>query len=173
MLGVMSFPILSIVRRRPIALALSAFLLAVPSLVALAQESSLRAERVVDYTPGKAAPLNARVGPVSIQSVEFSDRGRSSGQGGFTSRITGGAGTDSEASTTIRSHFLAENPTADEWQVTFTLEFLDKSGKVIDRVTKKSSWEGQAKPFDLDHSLLSYVIPAIAQVRVKLEGRLD
>ena len=43
---------------------------------------------------------------------------------------------NSETSTTIRGHFLAENPTADDWQVTFTLEFLDKSGKIIDRVTR-------------------------------------
>ena len=79
----------------------------------------------------------------------------------------------SELSTTIRSHFLAENPKDDEWQVTFTLEFLDKSGEVIDRVTKKASWEGQSKPFDLDHLLLQYVVPSIAKVRIKLEARLD
>jgi N-acetylneuraminic acid mutarotase len=76
-------------------------------------------------------------------------------------------------STTIRAHFLAENPSTDEWEVTFSMEFLDKAGKVIEKVTKKSSWEGEAKPFDFDHEILEYVVPMIAQVRVKLEGRLD
>ena len=139
------------------------------SLAALAQDTSLSAERVVSYTVGKTLPLTAKVGPVSIQSVEFSDRGHASG-GGLTGRLRGSV---SDTSTTIRGHFLAENPSADEWEVTFTLEFLDKSGKVIDRATKKASWEGQAKPFDFDHVILQYVVPSIAQVKIRLEGRLD
>ena len=83
-----------------------------------------------------------------------------------------GAGV-SELSTTLRAHFLAENATPDEWEVTFTLEFLDESGKLIDRATKKATWEGQAKPADLDHPILQYVVPLIARVRIKMEGRLD
>jgi hypothetical protein len=139
------------------------------SLAALAQDSALSAERVVSYGVGKTLPLSAKVGPVSIQSVEFTDRGHAAG-GGLTGRLRGSV---SDTSTTIRGHFLAENPSADEWEVTFTLEFLDKSGKLIDRATKKSSWEGEAKPFDFDHAILQYVVPSIAQVRIKLEGRLD
>lgn len=144
----------------------------VASLLAHAQESNLRAERTVEYRTGKAAELNARVGPIIIESVEFTDLGRGFGQGGIAGRIRGG-GSGSEASTTIRSHFLAQNPLADEWEVTFTLEFLDRSGTLIDRVTKRASWEGEAKPYDLDHPMLEYVVPSIAQVRIKLEGRLD
>jgi hypothetical protein len=87
--------------------------------------------------------------------------------------MRGGTGTGSEVTTTIRSHFLVENPDSDEWEVTFVLEYLDKSGKVVDRVTKKSSWEGEAKPFDFDHQLLEYVLPAIDQVKIKLEARKD
>ena len=163
---------LSMATRRRLMSGLAVLLISGMAIGALPQESSLRAERVVDYAPGKPATLNARVGPVNVQSVEFSDRGKVSPPTGL-SRISAGPGTGSEASTAIRSHFLVENPTADEWQVTFTLEFLDKDGKVIDRVTKKSSWEGEAKPLDLDHPLLTYVLPAIAQVRIKLEARLD
>lgn len=141
----------------------------VPSAAARAQDSALRAERVVPFAAGKSASLNAKVGPVNVQSVEFSDRGRGSGSG-----IPGiGRPAPSETSTTLRAHFLAENPSADEWEVTFTLEFLDKSGKLIDRVVKKSTWEGQSKPYDIDHPILAYVVPSIAEVRIKLEGRLD
>jgi len=138
----------------------------------LGQDSQLRAERTVTFAVGKAAPLDAKVGPVNIQSVEFSDRGRGSTPGGIAGIVRGGASA-SEASTTIRSHFMVENPSRDEWEVTFTLEFVDKSGKLIEKATKKSTWEGEAKPLDFDHAILEYVVPLIAQVRVKLEGRLD
>ena len=141
------------------------------SLAALAQDSSLLAERVVTYTTGKTIPLSAKVGPVSIQSVEFIDRGRGSSPGGLAGIVR--AGSASETSTTLRGHFLVENPSRDEWEVTFTLEFLDKSGKLIDKATKKSKWEGEAKPLDFDHAILQYVVPAIVQVRIRLEARLD
>jgi len=135
-----------------------------------AQESSLRAERTVDYKVTKAFTLDAKVGPVRIQTAEFSNLGRNH-RGGIGGRMRGGS--ESEVSTTLRTHFLAENPSGDEWEVTFTVEYLDKAGKVIERVTKKSSWEGEAKPYDLDHEILEYVVPLIAQVRIKMEGRLD
>lgn len=138
---------------------------------ATAQESSLRAERTLDYKTGKAFDLTAKIGPVKIESVEFSNMGRGYGHGGIAGKMR--PGTLSEVSTTLRAHFLAENPSSDEWQVTFTMEYLDKAGKVIERVTKKASWEGEAKPYDFDHEILDYVVPLIAQVRVKMEGRLD
>jgi hypothetical protein len=134
---------------------------------ARSQDSSLRAERVVSFATGKSIVLNAKVGPVSVQSVEFSDRGR------VASGLPGLRSAPSETSTTLRGHFIVENPSADEWEVTFTVEFRDKSGKVIDRAVKKSTWEGQAKPYDFDHPILAYVIPSIAEVRITLEARLD
>jgi hypothetical protein len=133
---------------------------------------SLSAERTVEYKTAKTIELKAQVGPVKVHSVEFQNLGRGYGQGGFSSKMRGG-GTGSEVTTTIRSHFLVENPDSDEWEVTFVIEYLDKNGKVIDRVTKKSSWEGEAKPFDFDHQLLEYVLPAIDQVKIKLEARKD
>jgi hypothetical protein len=137
-----------------------------------AQESSLRAERTVDYKVSKGFDLGAKVGPVRIQTVEFSNLGRHGGRSGIGARMRPG-GSDSEVSTMLRAHFLAENPSSDEWEVTFTIEYLDKAGKVIERVTKKSSWEGEAKPYDFDHEILDYVVPMIAQVKIKMEGRLD
>jgi hypothetical protein len=141
------------------------------SLTVLAQDSSLRAERVITFTTGKPVPLSAKVGPVNVQSVEFSDRGRAASKGALAALVPGG--NLSETSTMLRGHFLVENPSADEWEVTFTVEFLDKSGKLIDKAVKKSAWEGEAKPFDFDHPILQYVVPSIAQVRITLEARLD
>ncbi len=140
---------------------------AVAAAVARHQDTSLRAERTVSFATGKAIALNAKVGPVNIQSVEFSDRGR------VASGLPGLRTTPSETSTLLRAHFVVENPSADEWEVTFTVEFRDRNGKVIDRAVKKSSWEGQAKPYDFDHPVLAYVVPLIAEVRIGLEGRLD
>jgi hypothetical protein len=129
---------------------------------------SLSAERSFDFRTGKVFDLAVQIGQVKIASVEFPNLGRGYGQGGFAPRVRG---SDSEASTTIRAHVLAENPTTEKWEVSFILEFLDKNGKLIDRVTKKSKWDHEAKPYDLDHELLDYVVPMIAQVRIKLEGK--
>jgi hypothetical protein len=157
--------------RAPSLPSLSAFILiAVASVAAGAagrQDTALRAERTVSYAAGKSIALNAKVGPVNIQSVEFSDRGR------VASGLPGMRTTPSDTSTVLRAHFVVENPSADEWEVTFTVEYRDKNGKVIDRAVKKSSWEGEAKPYDFDHPMLAYVVPLIAEVRITLEGRLD
>jgi hypothetical protein len=67
--------------------------------------------------------------------VEFSDRGRQS------TGLPGLRSTPSETSTTLRARFAVENPSVDEWEVTFTVEFRDKDGKVIDRAVRKSAWE--------------------------------
>jgi hypothetical protein len=153
------------------ALALAAGLAMAGVMNLRAQESSLSAERTVDFKILKSAGLTTKIGPVKIESVEFSNLGRGFGHGGIAGKMRPSSG--SELSTTIRAHFLAENPSSDEWQVTFTLEYLDKGGKVIERVSKKASWEGEAKPYDFDHELLEYVVPMIAQVKIKMEGRLD
>jgi hypothetical protein len=132
------------------------------------QDASLRAERVVSFVTGKSIALNAKVGPVSVQSVEFSDRGRITSSG-----LPGLRSTPPETSTVLRGHFMVENPSADEWEVAFTVELRDKDGKLIDRAVKKAKWEGQARPLDLDHPILAYVVPLIAEVRITLEARLD
>ena len=72
-----------------------------------------------------------------------------------------------------RLAFDVDNPRDDEWEVTFTVEFLDKSGKIIDRAAKKESYEGEAKILNFDHPLLEYVLPLVHEVRVTLQGRLD
>ena len=134
-----------------------------------AQEARpLRAEQTVDFRTEKATDFKAQVGQVKIASVEFQNLGR--GRGGFVGRVRG---SESETSTVIRAHILADNPTTEDWELSFTLEFLDKNGKVIDRVSRKSKWDHVAKPFDLDHQILEYVVPLIAQVRIKVEGKSD
>jgi hypothetical protein len=136
---------------------------------AVAQEGSLRFEKTVSWTTGKLMDLNATVGPVRIGKVEFSNEGR--GGGSIASRFRGvGA---SETETTLRATFDGENPKEDEWVVTFTLEFLDRSGKLIDRATGKEGFEGEAKTVRVDHAILEYVVPMIDKVRIKMEARFD
>ena len=150
-------------------------LTAVASFGIAAQEKSLRAERTVDFQTGRAHPLNVTVGPVRVESVEFSDLGRGYGRGGTPGNLIGrvAGANESEASTTLRARFMAENPTTDDWVVRFTLELLDKDGAVIEKVSKSEGWEGRAKPYNLEHAILSYVVPLIAKVRISFEARLD
>ena len=135
---------------------------------AFAQEGSLRFEKTVDWQTGKLIKLDALVGPVRIGSVELSNEGK--GGGGITSRIRGGG---SDTQTTLRATFDGENPKEDEWVVTFTLEFLDSKGRLIDRAVGKEGFEGEAKTAKVDHPILEYVVPMIDQVRIKLEARYD
>jgi hypothetical protein len=136
---------------------------------ALAQEGSLRFEKTVSWQTGKLVNLDTMVGPVRIGKVEFTNEGR--GGGSISSRFRGGAASDTQ--TVLRASFDGENAKDEEWVVTFTLEFLDAKGRLIDRATGKESWEGEAKTARIDHALLEYVVPMIDKVRIKLEARLD
>lgn len=137
--------------------------------VASAQEGSLRFEKTVAWQTGRLIDLNAQVGPVRIGKVEFSNQGK--GGGSIATKIRGGGGSGTQ--TVLRATFDGENPKDDEWVVTFTLELLDAKGQLIDRGTGKESFEGEAKNARVEHSILSYVVPMIAKVRIKLEARLD
>jgi len=135
---------------------------------AAAQEGSLRFEKTVSWSTSKLIELNATVGPIKVAKVEFTDQGK--GRGGLIGRIRPGA---SELQTTLRAAFDVENPKVDEWVVTFTLEFLDQDGKLIDRAVEKKGFEGESKVHRTDHAILEYVVPLIDKVRVKLEARYD
>jgi hypothetical protein len=89
------------------------------------------------------------------------------------SRVRPGGGGDPEVNETIRATFVSQNPNEDEWVVTYTLDFLDSEGRLIDRGTGKAGLEGEAKDVTVDHSTLRYVLPSIARVRIKLEAKYD
>ncbi|HBL31822.1 MAG TPA: hypothetical protein DD490_33790, partial [Acidobacteria bacterium] len=63
-----------------------------------------------------------------IAKVELS---QPSGAASLADRLRGA--TLSETESVVRATFDAENPEEDEWVVTFTLDFLDSRGKLIDR----------------------------------------
>jgi hypothetical protein len=139
------------------------------ALPAGAQESgSLRFEKTVDYKLDQLIPLNATVGPVKVANVRIAKGG--SGSGGVLGRLRGGS---SEAQATLEASFDTENPKEDEWVVTYTLDFLDSKGRLIDRVSKSKGFEGEAAVFTLDHPILEYVLPFIDKVKVRLEARYD
>jgi hypothetical protein len=133
---------------------------------------SAQAERFEGKLPfrmDESQPVNGVIGPVKVTTLKITNLGRGYGRGGFGPKMS----TPSELSTVVRLAFDVSNPRDDDWEVTFTLEFLDKSGKVIDRAAKKEHYEGEAKIFNFDHPLLEYVLPMVAEVRVTLQGRLD
>jgi hypothetical protein len=127
-----------------------------------------RFEKNVGFQVDKTESLAAVVGPVKVASVKLTNMGRGYGRGGFGLRT---ANPPSELSTTLRFAFEVDNPVDEDWDVTFTVELLDKAGKVIDRATKTENYEEEAKTLTLDHSIIEYVLPLVGDVRVTLQGR--
>src|ERR1041384_2100453 len=85
-----------------------------------AQEGSLRFEKTVPWQTGKLIPLDAKVGPVRVAKVSFSDAGKGggSGAGAIVERLRGGGASDTQS--TLRASFDGENPSEEEWVVTYT-----------------------------------------------------
>ena len=164
-------------RRILSAAALSVFALLLAGTTAGAQDGSLRFEKTVPFERGEIISLGAQVGPVRIANVELSTSGSGGGGagGGIRERIMGSmpGGGDPETRTTITAAFDTENPREEEWVVTYTLDFLDSRGKLIDRATKSKGFEGEATTYRVEHSTLTYVMPAIARVKIRLEAKYD
>jgi hypothetical protein len=132
-----------------------------------AAQGQLTAERTVRYATSGTQPLDVAVGPVRVLNVQFADLGRPRpAPFGLGDRAT-------DLYTVVRASFAAENPRAEDWVVKFTLEFLDRDGKIIDRAEKSSGLEGEAKTVGADHELLTYVVPLVDRVRVRFEAKLD
>jgi hypothetical protein len=135
---------------------------------ALASAQTNRVEKTIPYRLDQSHKLDVKVGPVIVDGVKLTNMGRGFGRGGF-----GPKGMQpSEGSTTLRLAFDVNNP-GEDWELTFTVEFLDKAGKVIDRVTKKENWEEQAEFWNFDHPILEYVLPMVADVKLSISGRVD
>ena len=100
--------------------------------VAVAAQSD-RTEQKVPFEVDKIATLTTTAGPVKVTSLKITNLGRGYSRGGLSLRS---ANPPSELSTTLRMAFDVQNPVEQEWDVTFTVEFMDKEGKVIDRATK-------------------------------------
>jgi len=141
-----------------------ALLLALP-----AAAQSLRFEKTVNYNLDRLIELETTVGAVKVHSVQFSQEAPS-GAGKLFGKLRGA---DPEIDGNIGMAFDCENPEAKEWQVTFTLDFLDSKGKLIDRASTKEALEGQAKIATASHTTLKYVLPQIDKVKIRIEAKLD
>ena len=131
------------------------------------QSKPLRAEKIVDFKADQLIELQITAGPVSIRTVKFQQNARES----LGSRLRGRTATETE--TMMRASFDAENPEKDEWEVSFVIDFLDNRGKLIDRAKGSSTWEGEAKIFNLDHPMLTYAVPFVDRVKISLSAKLD
>jgi hypothetical protein len=137
----------------------------------IAQERTARFQRTVDFSTPKTIKLDATVGPVKITTLELEDLGRGYKGSGFGARVRGGS--ESEASTTVRARFTIDNPTREEWELTLSLEFLDKNGKIIEKLTRKNDYDDETATWDIEHPLLEYVTPLTSQLRITIAGRLN
>ena len=135
--------------------------------VAVAAQSD-RTEQKVPFEVDKIATLTTTAGPVKVTSLKITNLGRGYSRGGLSLRS---ANPPSELSTTLRMAFDVQNPVEQEWDVTFTVEFMDKEGKVVDRATKKENYEDETAVLTIEHPLLEYALPFISEVRVTVHGR--
>ena len=135
------------------------------------ERSRLRFNKTVGFKFDKTVDLGAEVGPLFIESVEFENRGA----GTTKSKVFGVLRRSGSADTTItlRCAFEVENPVKDEWDLTATLEFLDSKGELIDSVRSSRDFEGEADTWAIDHTILGYVIPLIADVKIELQAEAD
>lgn len=150
---------------------LLAAVLAVVVVTVSGQERTGRFTQTVPFTLPKTVSLNAVVGPVKITTLDLTDLGRGYSAGNIAARMRGNSSA-SEVSTTVRSVLAVDNPTRDEWELTLTFEFLDKNGKVVDKLTKKNEYDDETAKWTIEHPLLEYVVPLITQIRVTIDGRI-
>ena len=136
------------------------------SLPLLAQGD--RVEQKLAFEIDKSLALNGMVGPVKVPTLKVINLGRGYNRGGISLRSVSQV---SELSTTLRVTFEVNNPMREQWQVEFTVELLDKSGKVIDRFSKKEEYDNEAKALNIEHPLLEYVLPLVSDVKITLQGR--
>lgn len=117
---------------------------------------------------GKPHALTTVAGPVKIKSVTMTNLGK-----GYARTVLGvrTAPAPSELSTTLRLVFEVENPVKEDWEVTFTVEFMDKAGKVVDRTSKKENYDDETAKMTFEHPLLEYVVPLISDMRITVMGR--
>ena len=144
-------------------------LLAAIALVVMplaAQDS--KTDQSVPLEFGKPHTLTTVAGPVKVKALTMTNLGK-----GYARSVLGvrTALPPSELSTTVRLVFDVENATKEEWDVTFTVEFMDKAGKVVDRTSKKENYDNESAKLTMEHPLLEYVLPMISDVRVTVLGR--
>ena len=127
-----------------------------------------RSDQTVPLEFTKTHPLTTVAGPVKIKSVTMTNLGR-----GYARTVLGvrTALPPSELSTTVRLVFDVENPVKEDWDVTFTVEFMDKAGKIVDRTSKKENYDDETAKMTFEQPLLEYVIPQISDVRLTVIGR--
>ena len=131
----------------------------------------LRFTQKVGFEFDETLEIGKSVGPVLVDSVEFSRGGTG---GGFGKSVLGKfKGEDNDAHAHILVAFECENPTREEWEIKFTVEFLDAEGEVIDRARMKKELDNEARVLSINHETLSYVIPLIKKVVIRVEGRED
>ena len=157
-------PSLNSLARRAFPVVAALALLAMP----LAAQGD-KSDQSLPFVFDKPHALTTVAGPVKIKSVTMTNLGK-----GYAKTVLGVRTTtspSSELTTTVRLVFDVDNPVREDWDVTFTVEFMDKAGKVVDRTSKKENYENETAKMTIEQPLLEYVLPMISDVRVTVMGR--
>ena len=143
-------------------------ILAALALLALPLAAQEKGDQSLPFEFDKAHALTTVAGPVKVKTVTMTNLGK-----GYARTVLGvrTPAPASELSTTVRLVFDVENPVREDWEVTFTVEFMDKAGKVVERTSKKENYDNETARMTIEQPLLEYVMPLISNVRVTLMGR--
>ena len=142
--------------------------LAALALLSMPLAAQDRSDQTVPLDFTKPHPLTTVAGPVKIKSVTMTNLGK-----GYARTVLGVRTTSapSELTTTVRLAFDVENPVKEDWDVTFTVEFMDKAGKIVDRTSKKENYDDETAKMTFEQPLLEYVVPLISDGRITVIGR--
>ena len=160
-------PFLDSFRGRRAGAMLSALSLLAMLVTPLAAQEN-RTDQSVPLEFGKPYALTTVAGPVKVKTLTMTNLGR-----GYAKTVLGVRTTasSSDLTTTFRLVLDVENPVEEDWDVTFTVEFMDKAGKVIDRTSKRENYDHETAKMTIEHPLLEYVVPLVSEVRVTVQGR--
>ena len=153
----------SSIRRSGIVIAILLATMAMPSA------QGERFEGTLPFKVDVSQPVAATVGPVKVSTLKVTNLGRGYGRGGFGPKMNA----TSELSTVIRLAFDANNPRDEDWEVTFSVELLDRSGKSSIAPPRRSTSRASPRSSTSTTPSSSTVLPLVHEARITLQARID
>jgi hypothetical protein len=127
-------------------------------------------ERTVPFLRGKPALLNLEVGTVRLRRVLLDVADPEAEEGSILGVLRGD---DAETSSVLRASFELEGVPEQPWAAEVRVELLDRHRRLIDRFGRTEVLEPGLEHVHLDRSVLTYVLPLVRFVRVRVEAHPD
>jgi len=120
-------------------------------------------ETTVSFELVKKTTLEGKAGEIEIRGVEFGSKGAKGGVFGSS---------DADLKATISAQFDCSTTAEKKQKVSFTIQFLDGNGDLIDRASNNGSLKEESKLIDVNLTTLRYVVPLIKQVKITAKSKV-